>query len=142
MITVNFGPSLLHRLTQLVLWPHLVHEALCPCSSMWPVYILTALGLCCAWAFSSRCEQGLLCGCTVLGLLPAGASGVAKHGFPVLVAHGLSCPGAVGSSQTGDRTPVPCLASGSLTDDQEVLFCDLHGFRVFFHKCVTLVQDS
>ena len=52
------------------------------------IYLLTVLGLCCSWAFSSCRERGLLF-IVVPGLFSAG-SGV--------VLHGLSCSGACGTS--------------------------------------------
>ena len=107
---------------------------------------LAALGLrCCAWAFSSCSEQGLLF-IVVCGLLIAVASLVAEHGLQVrglqqlwrvgsavaahgpqstwasvvvacrlqsagsvVVAHGLSCSAALGSSWTRAGTRVPCI---------------------------------
>ena len=87
---------------------------------------------CCARAFSSCNEQGILF-VAAQGVLIAVASLIAEHGLqvhglqqlwhagPVVVArglqsagsvamvHGLSTPPHVGSSQTSDQTRVPCI---------------------------------
>ena len=91
------------------------------------IYLLLAvLGLhCCAWAFFSCSEQGLLFG-AVRGLLIAVASLVVEHRLQArslqqlwhvgsrAQAQQLWCTGLValrhvGSSQTRDRTCVPCI---------------------------------
>ena len=97
-------------------------------------YFLAVLGLrCCAWAFSSCGERGLLF-IAVCGLLIAVASLVVEHGLQahglqqlqhvgsVVVVHGLQgaqaqqlwrmglvAPWHVGSSQSRDQTHVPCI---------------------------------
>ena len=91
---------------------------------MYPVLLvihlfLAAQGLpCCMWAFSSCNKQELLCcGLWALGLrasvavrtgLVASARELWGEG-PVVVAHRLSCPVRVGSSQIRSPTRIPCV---------------------------------
>ena len=91
------------------------------------IYFLAALALhCCAQAFSSCSERGLLSSCCVLASHCSGFSG---FGAPALgtwsstvvalglsnmgsavVVHGLSCPTAGGISWTKDQTHVLCFS--------------------------------
>ena len=81
---------------------------------------LAALGLCCcAWAFSSCGERGLLF-VAVLGLLIAVASLVVEHGLQArglqqFCPRGLVAPRHVGSSRLGLEPVSPALAGAFLT---------------------------
>ena len=83
---------------------------------------LAALGLrCCAWAFLSCCEQALLssCGvqashCSSFSFCRARTLGYERFGHCSTQAKESCCTGLsalrhVGSSQTRDRTYVPCI---------------------------------
>ena len=79
----------------LMYWPHVL--------SHWGLFLflylfLTVLGLCCcAWAFSSWGEQGLLSSCGVWaywGGFSCCKAWAVGQGCSVVVAHGLSCPTA------------------------------------------------
>ena len=81
------------------------------------------LGLhCYTWAFSSCSEWGPLFA-VGNGLLIAVASLVVKHGLQsvgsAVVAHGLSCLTALGSSPTRNWTHVPCTDGDSQPRDQQ-----------------------
>ena len=107
-------------------WEPLTNPLRCQFSSLFSFnficLFLAVLGLrCCLQAFSSyRGGVGYSCSCEQLFI--AAASLVAENGLKApgasgVVVHELSCPTHVGSSQTRDRTHVPCISSQILPLD-------------------------
>ena len=121
--------------------------------SLFIYLVLAVLGLCCcAWAFSSCGEQGLLF-VAVCGLLIVVASLIAEHrlqahglqqlwltGFRAqaqqLWLSGLVAPWHVGSSRTRDRTCVPCIGRQILNHctTREALYCPL--LRTYYEAII------
>ena len=118
---------------------------------------LAALGLrCCAWAFLSCCEQALLssCGvqashCSSFSFCRARTLGYERFGHCSTQAKESCCTGLsalrhVGSSQTRDRTYVPCIGRWILnqwtTREAPPAFLWLLSASFFFSHSFTLAS--
>ena len=108
------------------------------------LFSLAVLGLrCCVWAFSGCSERGLLSSCGA----QASRGGFSRCRTQALGSRaqwlwrtGFVAPWHVGSSQTRDRTHVPCLGRWILNHwtTREVL----HIFLSFVLECSLIIQKQ